>query len=496
MQIRKSSFPPKCDPIFADFDCERSKDFFGNVARRLALSNFESDCVVVRISMPRWHEIQSVRSLRRFGSMKQSQIQHQRGGNGRSLPHAAILLILTVVALIALFRGAFPSRSIASASEIVSVKSIVGVRQVPEEYPTIQAAVDAASYGETILVAAGIYHERVSINEKKITLRGIAGDARAQIVGDDRIGPILKITGAGSTGCEFEHLFLTNGRGSNGCGILIDHVDVLIRDCVLSGNSGGGAVNLGSSSTFYGCSFDGNAAEIAGGGFRNEGGSPTMSDCTVKTNTAGTYGGGIYSSAGRMTLMNSTVSGNSTKSGAWGGGIYSAAGELLAFNTIIEKNSSLESGGGVFVASGEASLSGCKFMGNYSDRGWSVGSVNATVSMNDSTVCGDARSAMLGEGINNAGVIFTSACFPDLNQNGRDDAEEIALGLTPDCDGNGVPDAQDPDCNQNGIVDRCEIRAGWVRDCNANGVPDRCEIEWGLEIDTDGDGRIDGCNAE
>ena len=136
--------------------------------------------------------------------MKQSQIQHQRGGNGRSLPHAAILLILTVVALIALFRGAFPSRSIASTSEIVSVKSIVGVRQVPDEYPTIQAAVDAALYGETILVAAGIYHERVSINEKKITLRGIAGDARAQIVGDDRIGPILKITGAGSTGCEFE----------------------------------------------------------------------------------------------------------------------------------------------------------------------------------------------------------------------------------------------------------------------------------------------------
>ena len=86
--------------------------------------------------------------------MKQS--QQQRGGNGRSLPHAAILLILTLVALITLFRGAFPSQSIASTSEIVSVKSIVGVRQVPSEYATIQDAVNAALYGETILIAAGI----------------------------------------------------------------------------------------------------------------------------------------------------------------------------------------------------------------------------------------------------------------------------------------------------------------------------------------------------
>lgn len=444
--------------------------------------------------MPFRHGIQTVQSLRRIGSMKQS--QQQRGGNGRSLPHAAILLILTLVALTTLFRGAFPSRSIASTSEIVSVKSIVGVRQVPSEYATIQDAVNAALYGETILIAAGIYHERVSINEKKITLRGIDGDARAQIAGDGRMGPILQITGLASTGCEIEHLFLTNGRGSNGCGILIDHVDVLVRDCVLTGNSGGGAVNLGSSSTFYSCAFDGNSAEIAGGGFRNESGSPILTECIVSSNSAGTYGGGIYSSSGRMTLMNSKVSENSTKSGAWGGGIYTDDGDFLAFNTIIEKNSSLESGGGVFVAGGEALLSGCKFLGNYSAHGWSVGSADGRVSLNDSTICGEAKSAVLGEGINNAGVTFTSACFADRNQNGRDDAQEIALGLTPDCDGNGVPDAQDPDCNENGIVDRCEISAGWVRDCNENGVPDRCEIEWGLEIDADGDGRIDGCAGE
>ena len=118
--------------------------------------------------------------------MKQS--LRQRGGSGRSLPHAAILLILLVVTGGLFFRGIFPSQSEASTSDLLLVTPIAGVRQVPGEYLTIQAAVDAAQYGETVLIAPGVYHERVSINGKKITLRGIDGELRAQIVGDGRQG--------------------------------------------------------------------------------------------------------------------------------------------------------------------------------------------------------------------------------------------------------------------------------------------------------------------
>ena len=44
-------------------------------------------------------------------------------------------------------------------------------RRVPEDYPTIQAAINAASPGDTILVAAGIYPEYVCVN-KSVTLQG------------------------------------------------------------------------------------------------------------------------------------------------------------------------------------------------------------------------------------------------------------------------------------------------------------------------------------
>ena len=422
--------------------------------------------------------------------------QQQRGGKGRNLPHVAILLILFAVAIGMLFRGAFVSRSDASTFGNPIATPIAGVRQVPQEYSTIQAAVDAALFGETVLVAPGTYRERLLIDGKRIGLTGVRGEARPYIIGDGRIGPIVQLMGAGCTGTTLDHLSISGGRGPTGCGLMIDHVDAIVRGCEIVENAGGGVVNLGSESAFYDCSFNQNGADIAGGGFRNEGGSPTLTDCMIRVNTAGTFGGGIYTNAGRMTLLNSTVSGNSTKSGAWGGGIYSNAGELLAFNSVIEKNASLESGGGVYVAGGEAMLSGCKFLGNYSASGWSVGSSGASVSMNESTICGDAERSMLGDGINHTGAIFSTGCFADLNQNGRDDAEEIALGLTPDCDGNGVPDAFDADCNQNGIVDRCEIQGGWVRDCNQKGVPDGCEIEWGLEVDADIDGVIDGCAKE
>ena len=418
----------------------------------------------------------------------------QRGGKGRNLSHAAILLTLIGIAGFSFTRGTFIASSIASEQLVVGVTPIAGVRQVPSEYATIQQAVDAAFYGETVLIAPGSYAQRVSLHDKKITLRGADG-ARARLIGDGTAGEIVRISGAGSTGATLEHLTISSGHGETGCGLLIDHAEISARDCVFSDNDAGGVVNLGSNSNFFGCAFTQNGVAIAGGGFRNEGGAPTLADCQVVGNTAGTFGGGVYSRAGRITIVNSNVSNNATKSGAWGGGIYSDAGELLAVDTVIEDNASVDSGGGVFVAGGMAEFSGCKFHGNYSAAGWNVGSSGAQVSLTQSTICGDAETSTLGDGINTSGATFTSGCFADANHNGRDDAQEIAMGLTPDCDGNGVPDDRDPDCNQNGIVDRCEIRAGWVTDCNNNGVPDRCEINWGLEADADADGIIDGCTG-
>ena len=51
-------------------------------------------------------------------------------------------------------------------------------------YSTIQAAVDAAGNGDTILIAAGTYREQVTVNGKDITLQG-AGSGQTIIEAPD-----------------------------------------------------------------------------------------------------------------------------------------------------------------------------------------------------------------------------------------------------------------------------------------------------------------------
>ena len=88
-----------------------------------------------------------------------------------------------------------------------------------------------------------------------------------------------------------------------------------------------------------------------------------------------------------------------------------------------------------------------------------------------------------------------------------------------DCDGNGIPDAEDilggtfADCNGNGVPDDCEIEEGstapggpffctaqCASDCNENGIPDECDIGT-ISDDCDENGvpdicgQLDDCNG-
>ncbi|MCK4872252.1 MAG: exo-alpha-sialidase [Phycisphaerales bacterium] len=62
----------------------------------------------------------------------------------------------------------------------------------------------------------------------------------------------------------------------------------------------------------------------------------------------------------------------------------------------------------------------------------------------------------------------------DCNQNGIDDAEDIAVG-------------DSPDCNENGIPDECELAAGTAADGNGNGILDECEFDCPGDVDGDRD---------
>lgn len=64
----------------------------------------------------------------------------------------------------------------------------------------------------------------------------------------------------------------------------------------------------------------------------------------------------------------------------------------------------------------------------------------------------------------------------DCNLNGFPDADDIAMGISSDFNGDGIPDECDQDCNGNEIYDLIEILQGDSLDENGNDVPDECEI--------------------
>jgi len=68
-------------------------------------------------------------------------------------------------------------------------------------------------------------------------------------------------------------------------------------------------------------------------------------------------------------------------------------------------------------------------------------------------------------------VVYTyQQAITDCNNNGIDDALDIASGTSADCDHNGVPDECQPDCDNDGIPDVCE-----TGDCDGDGIPDDCD---------------------
>jgi hypothetical protein len=183
---------------------------------------------------------------------------------------------------------------------------------------TIGHAIPLASSGDSIMVAAAIYMENLSIG---FSLKVIGSGAQTTIVDGGQVGRVVTISNGHVT---LSMLTIRNGNSNLGGGI--NNVGTLtINNGTVSGNdaedgpgygTGGGVYNSGrltiNNSTVSGNGAGGRRGAY-GGGIAN-GGTLAINNSTVSENFAEGQnslgiGGGVYNS-GRLTINNSTVSGN------------------------------------------------------------------------------------------------------------------------------------------------------------------------------------------
>jgi hypothetical protein len=228
------------------------------------------------------------------------------------------------------------------------------VLNVPANFPTIQAAINAAVDGDEVVVANGTYNTDVDILGKSITLRS-ASNLPVFCVINCTAATGVTIMGAG------EHSVVRGFWIRNGLrGVEVNSsASASIENCVITNHSIGGLFLNGETVTVRGCQVRNNSNSNAGAGMLITSGEVTLRNCEITDNAVtgfNAFGGGVHVGADVMlTIIDSNISGNTAIGSnlGRGGGLYASGGATLPpitiMTTTFDDNEANDQGGGLYV---------------------------------------------------------------------------------------------------------------------------------------------------
>ena len=179
-------------------------------------------------------------------------------------------------------------------------------RVVPDSYPTIQAAIDAAAVGDTVLIKPGTYtgvgNRDISFKGKAITVRSLLGPATCIIDCGGLGRGFLFETNEKNTSI-LQGLTIKNGKEVYGGAIECYMASPKIRNCVITNNTaeyGGGIDCYQAAPAIFNCVFSGNSAHNGdnsgeGGAIELDGSSPVITNALFESNTSDEYGTAVDS---------------------------------------------------------------------------------------------------------------------------------------------------------------------------------------------------------
>ncbi|MBN1361556.1 MAG: S8 family serine peptidase [Sedimentisphaerales bacterium] len=291
-----------------------------------------------------------------------------------------------------------------------------GDLHVPQDYPTIQAALDRCWSGRTVWVADGTYtgpgNRDIVFPARTITLRSVNGPERCIIdcqgtAGDmhrgfyfrDRQGRAAVIDGFTITG-GYQHEEFSNGVLCKGAGVLLNSASPTIRNCIFTDNSAkyagaglccynrsrpliehcafldndcayqGGAIAAleGSEPNIAHCQFTRNSANF--GAISLQGGSAVIRNCVFTENHGNVMGGAVMG-GDRVQVRDCSFIGNRAD---FGGGAIAQGTELRVTNCLFASNTAEDYGGAIYEQVGAVSLTmvHCTLTGNDAATGKGV----------------------------------------------------------------------------------------------------------------------------
>jgi len=263
---------------------------------------------------------------------------------------------------------------------------------VPDEYLTIQDAIDAAVDGDVVIVADGTY---TGIGNKNLDFGGRAITARSEN------GPEFTIIDCENDGRGF---YFQTGEAVN-C--------VVAGFTIMNGSTdyGGGIRFNTSSPTINNCIFKSNTATQLGGGIYAGSSSPVVTNCTLEENRGGEHAGGMCCSNSDAFISGCVFIGNNCYNPSGDGGAMWIGGNIspTIVNCLFVGNTADESGGAVRNDRSSPTIINCTFNGNSTHYGGAI--CNGPYASPIITNCIFwGNSASLGDEIDNNGY-----CHPTIS---------------------------------------------------------------------------------
>lgn len=286
-----------------------------------------------------------------------------------------------------LLRAVFMPTAVLAVGAVAAAQSTI---RVPADQPTIQAAIDSAVNGDTVLVSPGTYLEAIDLQGKALDVRSEAGPAATTLDGGGQ--PVYVVTMASGEGpaTRLSGFTITGGRGrtffspslvGEGGGIRIHGASPTLVDLVISGNSG-----------------------LEGGGIALRGGQPRI-ESTVFLGNEANNGAGLFSYLASPKLVNVTFSGNRA---LIGGGVFAAGNSIEVVGAECVGNEARDFGAGMYLNHLAADISGLRADQNGSIEQLPHGAISFSV-FGGGGLYASATSGQIRDSIFSANSAFAGA---------------------------------------------------------------------------------------